>query len=115
MARLKRGNSVWAEKIRGTQDEAEVCQIIKRGFSEIVGIFRRDKRAGYLIPDDKRYFTEIYVPLSDCFKIKNGDFLVEALLETSNKLYDSLQDLFIINSSTTARTNKLNIGGMPRE
>lgn len=66
------GDTVFAEYVRGTEDEAEVCSILQRGFSEIVGIFRKDRKAGYLIPDDKRYFTEIYIPLSDCFKIKNG-------------------------------------------
>ena len=59
-------------KFERSDDEGNVVKIIERGFDKIVGTFRRDKRAGYLIPDDKRFATEIYIPLSDCFKIKNG-------------------------------------------
>ena len=67
------GDKVFAEQLLGrSDDEAEVVSILERGFKEIVGTFKRDKRAGYLIPDDKKYFTEIYIPLSDCFNIKNG-------------------------------------------
>ena len=67
------GDTVFIELVRGrSEDEGEVVSILERGFTEIVGTFQRDRRAGYLIPDDKRYFSEIYIPLSDCFKIKNG-------------------------------------------
>ena len=67
------GDKVFAEQVLGrSDDEAEVVSILERGFKEIVGTFKRDKRAGYLLPDDKKYFTEIYIPLSDCFNIKNG-------------------------------------------
>ena len=59
-------------KFERSDDEGNVVKIIERGFDKIVGTFRRDKRAGYLIPDDKKFATEIYIPLSDCFKIKNG-------------------------------------------
>ena len=67
------GDKVFIERVKGfSDDEGEVVRILERGFKEIVGVFQRDRRAGYLIPDDKRFFTEIYIPLSDCFKIKNG-------------------------------------------
>ena len=59
-------------KFERSDDEGNVVKIIERGFDKIVGTFRRDKRAGYLIPDEKKFSTEIYIPLSDCFKIKNG-------------------------------------------
>ena len=63
---------VYATSDGETRDEVRVVKILSRGFTQIVGTFRRDRRAGYLYPDDKRYFSEIYIPLSDCFQIKNG-------------------------------------------
>ena len=53
-------------------DEVGVVQILQRGYKTIVGTFRKDRRAGYLIPDEKRFSTDIYIPLDDCFNIRGG-------------------------------------------
>ncbi len=67
------GDVVLVEQVFGrSEDEGRVLKILQRGYSKIVGTFRRDRRAGYLIPDDKKFSTEIYIPLNDCFHIKNG-------------------------------------------
>ncbi len=66
-------DTVFVEQVHGrSDDEAEVVSILERGMQEIVGTFSRDRRAGYLTPDNKRFFSEVYIPLSDCFNIKNG-------------------------------------------
>lgn len=67
------GDVVLATRTYGREgDEVSVVKILERGYKTIVGTFRRDKRAGYLIPDEKRFSTDIYIPLSDCFNIQNG-------------------------------------------
>jgi len=67
------GDTVLIERAFGGEgDEGKVVQILQRNPAKIVGVFRRDRRAGYLIPDEKKFSTEIYIPLSDCFQIKNG-------------------------------------------
>jgi len=67
------GDTVLMEKSWGrSDDEGNVIAILERGYTKIVGTFRRDRRAGYLFPDEKRFSTEIYIPLSDCSHIKSG-------------------------------------------
>ena len=56
----------------GESDEVSVVTITERGKQTIVGTFERDKHAGYLIPDEKRYATDIFIPLNKCSHIKNG-------------------------------------------
>ena len=58
---------------RGTEDEAYVVKILERGQKRVVGTFERDKRAGYVIPDDKRFDSDVYVPLPLCREAKPGD------------------------------------------
>ena len=67
------GDTVLAEvsPYRG-EDEASVVKILSRGYTTIVGTFQKDRYAGYLFPDDKRFFSEIFIPIHSCFKIKNG-------------------------------------------
>ncbi len=67
------GDVVLIERVFGrSEDEGRVVKILERGYTKVVGTFRKDKRAGYLIPDDKKFSTDVYIPLSDCFSIKNG-------------------------------------------
>ena len=67
------GDRVLIQRTYGRgEDEGSVVKILSRGYDKIVGTFRRDRRAGYLYPDDKKFATEIYIPLSSCFQIKNG-------------------------------------------
>lgn len=67
------GDEVLIERVYGeSDDEGKVVSILSRGYQTIVGTFRRDRRAGYLYPDEKRFSTEIYIPLSSCSHIKSG-------------------------------------------
>ena len=69
-------DKVLAVHKRGTEDEAYVLKIIERGQKRIVGTFEKDKRAGYVLPDDKRFDSDVYVPLSLCMNAKPGDKVV---------------------------------------
>ena len=67
------GDTVLIERVFGrSDDEGRVVKILQRGYTTVVGTFRRDRRSGYLIPDEKKLSTDIYIPLSDCFHVKNG-------------------------------------------
>ena len=67
------GDTVLIERcFSQSDDEGNVVKVLTRGYEKIVGTFRRDRRAGYLIPDEKKFSTEIYIPLSDCSNIPNG-------------------------------------------
>ncbi len=67
------GDTVLIERRFGrSEDEGSVVKILERGYKQVVGTFRRDKRAGYLTPDEVKFSTDIYIPLSACSHIKNG-------------------------------------------
>lgn len=59
---------------RGENESAtgEVEKILERGYTEIVGAFYKDRRAGSLLPDERKYFSEIYIPLASCRNVKSG-------------------------------------------
>ena len=59
---------------RGENESAtgEVEKILERGYTEIVGTFYKDRRAGRLLPDERKYFSEIYIPLASCKNVKSG-------------------------------------------
>ena len=71
----------WASDRESERDEARVVNVLERGYKTIVGVFRKDKRAGYLYPDEKKFSAPIYIPLSNCYKIKNGVKAVAKITE----------------------------------
>ncbi len=46
----------------GQRREGEIVKIIERGTNEIVGIYRKSKSFGFVIPDNMRFTKDIYVP-----------------------------------------------------
>lgn len=67
------GDTVLIERVfTDTDDEGAVVKILQRGYETIVGTFRRDRRAGYVIPDERKFAQNIYIPLADCYEIKNN-------------------------------------------
>ena len=62
---------VYAIPVGGKQgDEGEVLGIVERGCKQIVGTFVRDNRAGYLIPDERKFSENVYIPLKKCSGIR---------------------------------------------
>ena len=76
------GDRVLAQRVYGkSDDEAEIVRVLERGYTEVVGTFQKDRYAGYLIPDEKRLSTEIFIPLHRCFQIKSGVKAVARITE----------------------------------
>jgi ribonuclease R len=71
----------------GTVDEAYVVEIIERGQKTVVGTFARDRHAGYVLPDDKRFDSDVYIPLPLIGKARQGDKVVAEITSyPSNKM-----------------------------
>ena len=69
------GDEVLCREVRshGHSRGAEVVKIISRGVSRIVGAFSSCKSGGFVIPDDKRYYEDVFVPFKYCKNAKTGD------------------------------------------
>ncbi len=48
---------------RGRRQEAEVTRILQRGTTQVVGIFRKSKNFGFVIPDNMKLPCDIFVPI----------------------------------------------------
>lgn len=73
------GDTVIAERVAGTKDEACILKVIQRGNEQIIGTIALDRRAAYLIPDNSR-LPEVYIPLSLANGAKNGQKVVCAII-----------------------------------
>ncbi|NLC76884.1 MAG: ribonuclease R [Clostridia bacterium] len=66
-------------KGRGTRPEGEVIRILRRANETVVGTLDRGKKYGFVIPDDKRLATDIFIAAEDMGNARHGDKVVVAV------------------------------------
>ncbi len=64
------------EYLRTRSREGIIDKILERGTTEVVGTFQRNKKFGFVTPDDRRNNDEIFVKKSDFRGAGNGDKVV---------------------------------------
>lgn len=81
------GDFVIAERTRGegARTTARVLKIIERGIKEVVGTYFSTKTGGFVCPDDKKYFVDIFVPFGKGVRAKSGDKVVCKILSYPKK------------------------------
>lgn len=60
----------------GKRREAKIVGIITRGITEVVGRYEKSSRYGFVIPDDKKLTSDIFVPKGQDFGAVNGQKVV---------------------------------------
>lgn len=59
-----------------SDDEGEVIKILKRGYTEIVGTFFQAKNHGYLVPDERKFHSDIFIAKTKTLNAQNGDKVI---------------------------------------
>ncbi len=65
-------DTVLYRRVPGTQDEAEIVKIISRGMMQVVGTFQKNLSVGFVLPDEKKFISDIFVPLRKSMGAKDG-------------------------------------------
>ena len=57
---------------KGKKLEGKIARIIRRGRETLVGTFQYNKNFGFVVPDDKRYGTDIFISKKHFGKARNN-------------------------------------------
>lgn len=68
-------------KKEGLRPEGEVIRVLRRGRTEVVGTYTDSKHFGFVIADDKRLSSDIFIPKEGKNKAKEGDKVVVQLTD----------------------------------
>lgn len=69
-------DTVLYKRIKGTKDEAEVVKIVSRGMTHVVGTYDKGNNARFVMPDDQRFTSDIYIQPKRDLGAKNGQKVV---------------------------------------
>lgn len=67
-------------KWRGTRPEAEVINVIERATEEVVGVFIKSKRYGYVMPSGKKLTEDVFIANKDSSGAASGDTVVAKII-----------------------------------
>lgn len=67
---------VMYRRVEGASDEAEIVKVISRGMTHIVGTYDKSNNARFVLPDDSRFVSDVYVQPKMDMGAKNGQKVV---------------------------------------
>ena len=65
--------------------EGEITQIIERKRTTFVGIVQMQKNFAFVIPTDRRMYTDIFVPKNDCNGAEDGDKVLVRITQWTSR------------------------------
>ncbi len=82
------GDIVIAERTRGegARTTARVLKVIERGITELVGTYFNCKSGGFVTPDERKYYNDIFIPFGKGVRAKSGDKVVCKILSYPRKM-----------------------------
>lgn len=69
----------------GKNAEGKIIKILKHEKNEYVGTFEKSKTFGFVVPDDKKITTDIYISKANCKKIKDKQKVVVRITKYPEK------------------------------
>lgn len=73
------------EKRADKRAEAKIVKVVKREKETVVGIFQKSRNFGFVVPDDKKLGTDIFISKNHVKKAKNHDKVVAKILKYPEK------------------------------
>ncbi len=70
----------------GYRTTARVLKIIERGISQLVGTYKSMRTGGLVTPDDRKYYSNVFIPQGKGLRAKTGDKVLVKILSYPKRL-----------------------------
>lgn len=77
--------NIYKKKEGTKRAEAKIVRIVKREKETIVGTFQKSKNFGFVVPDDKKFATDIFISKSKCKEAKSNDKVIAKITKYPEK------------------------------
>ena len=57
----------------GKKAEGKIIRVLKRGYTDVIGTFHKNKTFGFVVPDNPKITRDIFVPLEKSLCARNGE------------------------------------------
>ncbi len=77
--------NIFKPKTKERRAEGKIVKILKRDKDTVVGIFQKSKSFGFVVPDDKKFDTDIFISKNKCMNARNNDKVVAKIIKYPEK------------------------------
>lgn len=77
--------NIYKKKEGTKRAEAKIVKVSKRERETVVGIFQKSKNFGFVVPDDKKFDTDIFISKNKCKEAKNNDKVIAKIIRYPEK------------------------------
>lgn len=110
MRGAQHGDTVFVQRVKGTEDEAKVISVVSRGRGSVVGTYSADRTGrGFVVPDDDNYFSHIYIPSAARNGAKNNDKVEVKIVDYSSGKNPEGEVSEILGKADTVKGDTLSI------
>jgi len=72
-------------RIDGRKAEGKIIKVLKRAKTEVVGVYQKSHGFGFVVPDDRKLGTDIFIAQKDTNNAKNNDKVVVQITKYPEK------------------------------
>ena len=76
---------ILSQKADGKRPEGKVIRIVRRGKTTLVGTFKNSKNFGFVVPDDKKFDSDIFISKKHFGKARDNHKVVVKILKYPEK------------------------------
>ena len=76
---------IYKDKQKDKRPEGKIIKIVRRQKESLVGIFQKSRNFGFVVPDDKKFSTDIFISKKDNKNAKNNDKVVVQITKYPEK------------------------------
>lgn len=76
---------IYKQKEKGKRAEGKIIKVLEREKEKVVGIFQKNRNFGFVVPDDKKLGTDIFISKKNWGQAKNNDKVVVKILKYPEK------------------------------
>ena len=76
---------IYKQKEKGKKAEGRIIKVLEREKEKVVGIFQKSRNFGFVVPDDKKLGTDIFISKKNWGNARNNDKVVVKILKYPEK------------------------------
>jgi len=77
--------NIYRMKTSERRAEGKIVKVLKREKDTVVGIFQKSRNFGFVVPDDKKFDTDIFISKNKCLNARNNDKVVAKIIKYPEK------------------------------
>ncbi len=79
---------------RTPNPEGTIVKVLERSRTQVVGIFRKSGRYGFVVPEDRRFHRDVFVAPDSEIQVREGDVVVARIVDWGSGQHDPVGEIF---------------------